>query len=881
MVNVTAPYFRGFVAFAHRIFALVGVAFFLGVVWFDVGSGINIPALIWHDDVVLQVLAGFSISSLFAYLWLVSFLLDTRFQREIVDLGKSRGHRWIARIMGWIIPPTQKVSEVQITQPVIPPDPNRPEPVLNRSEGDALRWYLGVTFLPCCLLLILPAFFSIHLNRDLDTQTPDGRPVARPPFIEFTAPESTPQKPVYHIQQCWPFVLGVGLTFVALRLIGMTAFFLRTRLLKNEKSQVWGSRRWPHVVATILFLFLFLLYTVLAILVNLNIYHPPPVVAVCMLIGLLAGVIGAIWFHLRQWAIPVFLLLIGWICFSDAPVYKLRFPHMGPEYAHPIKLEDFEEPAVALEDVITDPKDPVKAEQEKQEEVERVALMVASLQTQRDPSKTVAERYTQLTDRGLTALNRYQELLRLYHAENAAIERDELQALNNWKKQFATPQNKNFKPKMVLVTATGGANRSGLWTAHVLHKLHTDPVLKDFPKHVRIISGASGGMVGAAYYVGSLDENGNLQEGFEPRDIAQDFLTPIVNTLVFREVPLLAWPSSYYDLDRGEMLDRAMEGNVPGIRADIKRRLNHVFARPFQDWADGENAGWRPSMIFSPMLVEDGRRLLISNRHVPFLTVSRGDFLLPNRPQGSLVSGVEEVSKRLDENQTKTRSSKRGKGGDEGETVYARSGIEFFRLFPESRNRFHISTAARMNATFPFVSPAVSLPVDSPRRVVDAGYYDNTGVSIAAGWIYHHRAWIAKNTSGVMVIQIRDFTSHRENRHLSLPTAQGTPFLPGLTGVLSAIDHARSASASYRNDAMLQSLSEYFSEYFGANRWYSPATGINSFFTTVVFERYTDVGMSWYLSESDKQDIEKSWDQGPANMNPGSVERLRQWWKSR
>ncbi len=877
MVNVTSPYFRGFVAFAHRIFALGAVFFFLGVVWFDVGSGINVPALVWHDSIFQQMLGGFAISALFAYVWLLCFLLDTRFHREIVDLGKSRGHRLIARIMGAIIPPTEKLPTPHSPTST---DPNAPQPEKKPSEGDALRWYLGVTFLPCCLLLILPAFFSIHLNRDLDTHTADGRPVARPPFLEFKAPESTPQKPVYHIQQCWPFVAGVGITFLALRLIGTVAVLFRTRLLKNEKAKVWGSERWPHVVAAILFLWLFLLYAIMAILVNQNTYHPSPVIAVCMLIGLLAGVVGAIWFHLRLWAMPVFVLLVGWICFSDAPVYKLRFPHMGPEYAHPIKLEDFEEPAFALDDVITDPKDAVKAEKEKQEEVERVALMVASLQTQRDSSKTVAERYTQLTDKGLTGVGRYDDLLKMYTNENTAINKDEEVALNTWKKQFATPENKAVKPKLVLVTATGGANRSGLWTAHVLHKLHTDPALKDFPKHVRIISGASGGMVGAAYYVGSLDEKGGLQEGFEPRDIAQDFLTPIVNTLVFREVPLLTWPSSYYDIDRGEMLDRAMEGNVPGIRPDIKTRLNNVFAKSFQDWAPGENAGWRPSMIFSPMLVEDGRRLLISNRHVPFLTVSRGDFLLPNRPQGSLQPGTEEVSKRIDENQTKGRSSKRSKSGSEGEDVYARSGVEFFRLFPESRNRFHVSTAARMNATFPFVSPAVSLPVESPRRVVDAGYYDNTGVSIASAWIYQHRSWIAKNTSGVMVIQIRDFTSHRENRHLSLPTAQGTPFLPGLTGVLSAIDHARSASASYRNDAMLQSLSEYFSETFGGGRWYSPPSGVNSFFTTVVFERYTDVGMSWYLSEADKQDIEKSWDQGPANMNPGSVERLRQWWKS-
>ena len=44
-----------------------------------------------------------------------------------------------------------------------------------------------------------------------------------------------------------------------------------------------------------------------------------------------------------------------------------------------------------------------------------------------------------------------------------------------------------------------------------------------------------------------------------------------------------------------------------------------------------------------------------------------------------------------------------------------------------------------MNASFPYISPAVSLPVDPPRRVVDAAYYDNYGVNLAAAWAYMNR----------------------------------------------------------------------------------------------------------------------------------------------
>ena len=52
--------------------------------------------------------------------------------------------------------------------------------------------------------------------------------------------------------------------------------------------------------------------------------------------------------------------------------------------------------------------------------------------------------------------------------------------------------------------------------------------------------------------------------------------------------------------------------------------------------------------------------------------------------------------------------------------LLSREGVEFFRLFPDVRDSFQLSTAARMSATFPFVSPAGDLPTKPRRRVVDA-----------------------------------------------------------------------------------------------------------------------------------------------------------------
>ena len=137
------------------------------------------------------------------------------------------------------------------------------------------------------------------------------------------------------------------------------------------------------------------------------------------------------------------------------------------------------------------------------------------------------------------------------------------------------------------------------------------------------------------------------------------------------------------------------------------------------------------------MIVEDGRRLLISN-----LDLDRpGD---PGMPGSGMVLASGHLI------------SDSCAGTKPGSTSL--SALEFYRIFPEGQGLF-LSTAVRISTSFPYVSPAVSLPTDPPRRVVDAGYYDNYGVEVATAWIYQNRSWLAKNTAGVLLVQIRDSIS--------------------------------------------------------------------------------------------------------------------------
>lgn len=291
-------------------------------------------------------------------------------------------------------------------------------------------------------------------------------------------------------------------------------------------------------------------------------------------------------------------------------------------------------------------------------------------------------------------------------------------------------------PIAVVVTVSGGGIRAAYWTALVLRELEMYFADQDiyFPAHVRIITGASGGMLAASHYVATVREPSELSHDahwkrkrrHKLNQIVQacgyGTLTPVVNHLLFKDLPgmFVPWQQA---VDRGKELEQewseAWNPEAPENWRDSPLQYQLAGLR------EGERDGWRPSIAFTPMLAEDGRRLIVSN--LDFSRATRG-IAAELMPQESSIV--------------------RNKGNDlheEGEDNFWRSGfrrnvevqsssaVEFFRLFPDSH--ITLSTATRMSATFPYVSPAVSLPTIPVRHVVDAGYYDNYGVNLAAQWI--------------------------------------------------------------------------------------------------------------------------------------------------
>ena len=84
-----------------------------------------------------------------------------------------------------------------------------------------------------------------------------------------------------------------------------------------------------------------------------------------------------------------------------------------------------------------------------------------------------------------------------------------------------------------------------------------------------------------------------------------------------------------------------------------------------------------------------------------------------------------------------------------------------------------------MNATFPYITPNIILPSEPPMEIVDAGLSDNFGMDDALHFLYVFKDWINKNTSGVVLISIRDTQKGnriKNNQYKPLLESIFTPF---------------------------------------------------------------------------------------------------------
>jgi hypothetical protein len=413
-----------------------------------------------------------------------------------------------------------------------------------------------------------------------------------------------------------------------------------------------------------------------------------------------------------------------------------------------------------------------------------------------------------------------------YEASNTDQGIDPVQALNAWRSRFGEK-----KPKLVLVATSGGAYRASFWTASILDQIvsrsRPDGATAGLADNIRLLTGASGGMVASAYFSAtypatpgrnppSITETltRDIKDGQGPEatrywskfPIPRDSLSPLSQHFIQKDIFRLFLPIGNKE-DRGRVLEESW-------------RSLHV---PVGSLADAERSGLRPSLILSPVFVETGAPLYISNLNL-------------------------------------------------GELITKSSGArEFFKMFPDSRSSFRLSTAVRMNATFPYISPIVHLPTRQTRSLVDAGYYDNYGISLATSYLSSPSImkWIKENTSGVMVIQIRAFRTEApiSTNHASWTNCAGNvenDDNPGsffwLTGPLEGVASSRSRSMHVRNDQELALIKKLYGQ---------------DFVQTIAFENTAQASLSWYVPEREMKCIRGEL---KSDYNEEAFGRLQEWW---
>ena len=303
-------------------------------------------------------------------------------------------------------------------------------------------------------------------------------------------------------------------------------------------------------------------------------------------------------------------------------------------------------------------------------------------------------------------------LLQLCSPQN--MERDKqhmISILEKWKQR-----QQEEKPYLFIIGTSGGGTRSATFTMNVLQRL--DSLSNgQLMKKTFLITGSSGGMLGATYFrelvrLRNAGQPLNLQDRQYVDDISGDLLNSLFTSFVARDLaaPAQRFKVGDYDYikDRGYAFEQKLNVNTHGC-------LDHQL----KYWTEEERDAKIPLAFYNSVVTRDGRKMIISTQPVSFLM----------RPvyDSNRVSGIDPDA------------------------------VDFQALFArQDPMNLRMLTALRMNATFPYVLPNVWLPSSPVIDVMDAGLRDNYGQETALRFIQVFHEWIKENTSGVIFIHIRD-----------------------------------------------------------------------------------------------------------------------------
>jgi hypothetical protein len=265
------------------------------------------------------------------------------------------------------------------------------------------------------------------------------------------------------------------------------------------------------------------------------------------------------------------------------------------------------------------------------------------------------------------------------------------QVLTAWN----STRGKDPSAPIIVVATAGGGIRASAWTAEVLtrvvHDCQRTDGTNEFVSSLLLVSSVSGGSEGTMYVLGSYKADGTLDAGGKK-------LQDIRDASSMTALSAVGWGILYPDFLRTIPGVGSLIGAIFGHNIDrgwalenqwIKNWKNPVWsdAPKMKDWIDDTRRGMRPAVIFNSTVSETGQRFVIASTNLP---ASKED-------------------------------------SDLGTTS-----LQFGNAYPKLN--IPISTAARLSASFPWVSPMPRTEKDF-FHFADGGYYDNSGVLSAGEWL--------------------------------------------------------------------------------------------------------------------------------------------------
>ncbi len=242
--------------------------------------------------------------------------------------------------------------------------------------------------------------------------------------------------------------------------------------------------------------------------------------------------------------------------------------------------------------------------------------------------------------------------------------------------------------KPILIAASGGGIQAAAWLTRIASGLGEEQSV-DFPRRVALLSTVSGGSVGALFL--GAHWNGDLRMASSGSRISSlgAVSWAFAGPDLFR--PLAAW-FNVRDWDRGYALENSLRQRLPDPQA----------GPTLSQWAAAAGPNF-PAFLINTTVAETGGPVAFATTELPS---NHFQTMHPNKLTGNHVVN--------------------------SWAAFTKEKCEGLKM------EVSVTTAARLSATFPYVSPAARPDIEGHNcnyHFVDGGYYDNYGIIALLQWL--------------------------------------------------------------------------------------------------------------------------------------------------